>query len=402
MTPADAHRDALAWFQANWDPNLPLRDWWQRLADSGWGFPTWPERWFGKGLDHAAAKGVSRARREVGAFSAPLGIATMMVAPTLMEVGTPAQQARYLPGIADGTEIWCQLFSEPGAGSDLAGVQTKAVRDGDEWVVNGQKVWTSGGHFARRAILVARTNPDVPKHRGLSFFLVDMEQPGIEPRPLRQMTGDAEFNEVFLTDARVRHEDLVGELGGGWGVALRLLNHERESLDADADSSGIMGDLDLDAPAGSYVGPDGTSLDDGTGPMSLAQGQGAAELLRTLMARSGNRGDAVARLARFIAQDELGDVVSGDGAAVYRGLVVPEHVRADREDERLLVRLLNLFGERAGDLAVLEALPLHDTEVRVAEKHRDRAEPAAVDVEGVEGVVGADEVRRSALLLRFR
>ena len=291
MTPEDAYRDALAWFQANWDPQLPLRDWWQRLADSGWGFPTWPQQWFGKGLDHAAAKGVARARREAGAFSAPLGIATMMVAPTLMEVGTPEQQQRYLPGIANGTEVWCQLFSEPGAGSDLAGVQTRAVRDGDEWVVNGQKVWTSGGHYARFAILVARTNPEVPKHRGLSFFLIDMDQPGVDPRPLRQMTGDAEFNEVFLTDARARHENLVG-------------------------GSGIMGDLDLDAPAGTFVGADGRNSDDGTGPMSMAQGDGAAELLTTLIAGAGRRGDAVTR-------QRVADIHSRIRIARYAGGAMP-------------------------------------------------------------------------------
>jgi alkylation response protein AidB-like acyl-CoA dehydrogenase len=179
--PEQTYAEARSWFEANWSPDLTLGDWWQRLADSGWGFPDWPERWFGKGLSGPAAKAVHRARMDVGAFSAPSGIATMMVAPTLMEVGTPEQQDRFIPAIANGTEIWCQLFSEPGAGSDLAGVQTRAVRDGDEWVVNGQKVWTSGGHFARWAILVARTDPDVPKHRGLTFFLIDMRQPGVDP-----------------------------------------------------------------------------------------------------------------------------------------------------------------------------------------------------------------------------
>ena len=292
MSAADeVYAAARSWFDVNWDPQLPLGQWWQRLGDSGWGFPTWPEAWYGKGLSHGAAKSVDRARVDVGAFPAPAGIATMMVAPTLMQLGTPEQQQRHLPAIANGSEIWCQLFSEPGAGSDLAGLQTRAMRDGDEWVVNGQKVWTSGGHYARWAILLARTDPDVPKHRGLTFFLIDMRQPGVEPRPLRQMTGHAEFNEVFLTDARVPHANIVGREGAGWSVALNILAHERASLDADSgDSAGVMGDLDLEAPAGSFLGADGA--DDGTEAIAAATGQGARRLLQDLLSRSSTSGPA--------------------------------------------------------------------------------------------------------------
>jgi alkylation response protein AidB-like acyl-CoA dehydrogenase len=284
--------DARAWFQANWDPALSLGTWWQRLADSGWGFPAWPQRWFGRGLSHGQARRVHRARAEVGAFGPPLGIATMMVAPALMDLGTSSQQQRYLPAIANGTEVWCQLFSEPGAGSDLAAVATRAVRDGDEWVVNGQKVWTSGGHYARWAILVARTNPDVPKHRGLSFFLLDMHQPGVESRPLRQMNGNAEFNEVFLSDARVPHANLVGAEGDGWRVALEVLAHERASLDADA-GGGMQPELDLTAPVGSYVAADEQADD----AMASATGDAARALLADLLRAAGRDGDATARQA---------------------------------------------------------------------------------------------------------
>ena len=139
-----------------------------------------------------------------------------MTAPTILAHGTEEQQRQWLVPLVTGEHQWCQLFSEPGAGSDLAGLTTPAVRDGDEWVVNGQKVWSTFAHLADYGILLARTDADVPKHRGITYFLIDMHQPGVEVRPLRQMTGGAEFNEVFLTDARVPHENVLGTVNGGW------------------------------------------------------------------------------------------------------------------------------------------------------------------------------------------
>jgi len=153
-----------------------------------------------------------------------------MAAPTIAAHGREDQMARWLRPLFTGQEVWCQLFSEPGAGSDVASLATSAVRDGDEWVVNGQKVWTSLAHHARWGLLFARTNPDVPKHRGMTYFVIDMHQPGVEVRPLRQMTGQAEFNEVYFTDARVPDANRLGDIGDGWRVGLTTLMNERGSI----------------------------------------------------------------------------------------------------------------------------------------------------------------------------
>jgi len=164
MTPVEL--EAAKWFEEHWDPGRTLGEWWRDLADSGYAFPSWPVGFGGLGLDKQQTRAVIRARRQAGAYGPPNGVATFLVAPTLLAAGAPEQQRRYLPGIVDGTEPWCQLFSEPTAGSDMAALGTRAVRDGEEWRVDGQKVWSSGAHYARFGILIARTDPDVPKHRG--------------------------------------------------------------------------------------------------------------------------------------------------------------------------------------------------------------------------------------------
>lgn len=203
------------------------RPWQALLAEHGWAGVTWPREFGGRGGTSAEgaifAEEANGRGLPTGAFAVGVG----MAGPTIIAHGTTEQKARYLPPMLRGEEVWCQLFSEPGAGSDLAGLSTRAERDGDEWVVNGQKVWTSGAQFSDYGILLARTDLDAPKHRGISYFLIDMHQPGIETRPLRQITGASHFSEVFFTDARVAHSALLGEKNAGWGVAMTTLANER-------------------------------------------------------------------------------------------------------------------------------------------------------------------------------
>jgi alkylation response protein AidB-like acyl-CoA dehydrogenase len=213
--------------------------------DAGLAWVFFPEGHGGLGLPRVLQAEVDDLFAEAGAPDnnrRANGIGLGMAAPTILAFGTPEQKQRFLKPLWTGEEIWCQLFSEPGAGSDLAAVATRAVRDGNDWVVNGQKVWTSGAHNARFAILIARTNPDVPKHGGLTYFLCDMTDPGVDVRPLRQITGEAEFNEVFLTDVRVPDTQRLGAEGEGWRVANATLNNERVAIGgAAARESGMIG-----------------------------------------------------------------------------------------------------------------------------------------------------------------
>ena len=226
----DVIDEARAWLDVYWDDQLTLLEWRGRLVESGWGCPSWPVEWFGRGLPPSYDPLVAAQFAEVGAVGVAAGVSMYLVAPTLLEWATDEQKRRFLRPILTGEHKWCQLFSEPGAGSDLAGLQARAIRDGDEWIVNGQKVWNSGAHKAHYGILMARTDPDVPKHSGISYFLIPMQQDGIEVRPLRQMNGHASFNEVFLTEARVAADSMLGQPGDGWRVGLTTLTHERSAV----------------------------------------------------------------------------------------------------------------------------------------------------------------------------
>lgn len=223
----EVRSEVRAWLSENWDADSDLLTWRNKLADSGWGTPTWPKEWLGRGLPVAIGDVVGQEFRNAGAVGIPGGVGAALAAATLLEHGSDDVKRHYLRPIITGEDTWCQLFSEPGSGSDLAGLTTRAERDGDDWVINGQKVWNTSAHHARWGMLLARTNWDVPKHSGITFFIVEMNQPGIVVRPLRQSNGHSSFNEVFLTDARVSRGNLIGEVDRGWTVALATLAHER-------------------------------------------------------------------------------------------------------------------------------------------------------------------------------
>jgi alkylation response protein AidB-like acyl-CoA dehydrogenase len=223
----DVRRRVVAFVDASWDPEMSLVQWRERLASSGLATPSWPTKWGGLGCSAADAAAVAEALRECGVPGAPEGVAMSLAAPTLLAHAHDELLSRHLGAIARGTASWCQLFSEPGAGSDLAGLTTKAELDGDEWIVTGQKVWNTGAVQASFGLLVARTDFDVPKHRGLTYFVLPMNQSEITVRPVRQMNGHQSFNEVFLDGARCARSSVVGEVGAGWTVALTTLANER-------------------------------------------------------------------------------------------------------------------------------------------------------------------------------
>ncbi len=231
ISESEVRAEVRAWLAANWDPEMSLVTWRNKLADSGWGMPQWPEAWYGRGLPVALARVVEEEFAAVGAVGAAKTGVRLLAAATLLEHGSDAQKKKLLRRILTGEDNWCQLFSEPGSGSDLAGATTRAELVGDHWIVNGQKVWTTSAHHADHGLLLARTDWDAPKHEGLSYFVIDIKQPGVDVQPLKQMNGHASFNQVFFTDATIPAENLVGGVGDGWKIAMTTLAHERRGAD---------------------------------------------------------------------------------------------------------------------------------------------------------------------------
>ena len=227
---AETVRDEVRTFlEANWDPNADLLAWRNTLIDAGWGMPSWPERWYGRNMPQRLQSVVAEEFARVGAVSVARTGIRLLAAETLLAHGNDAQRERYLRKILTGEETWCQLFSEPGSGSDLAGSTTRADLDGDQWIINGQKVWTTSAHHADFGLLLARHDWDVPKHQGLSYFILNFHQKGVDVHPLKQMNGHASFNQVFFNNATVPREDQVGQSGEGWQIAMTTLSHERRN-----------------------------------------------------------------------------------------------------------------------------------------------------------------------------
>ena len=239
-------KEVRTWLEANWDPDASLVAWRGKLADSGWGMPTWPAEWFGRDLPQALLPAVEEEFARIGAVGAAKTGIRILAGATLLEHGSDDQKARFLRRILTGEDTWCQLFSEPGSGSDLAGATTRADFDGERWIVNGQKVWTTSAHHADYGLLLARTDWDVPKHQGLTYFILDMRQDGVDVRQLKQMNGHASFNQVFFTDAAIPPENHVSDIGNGWQVAITTLAHERRGADGlrgQAREHGLQGSI---------------------------------------------------------------------------------------------------------------------------------------------------------------
>ena len=241
-TPAEAafREEARAWLQDNvpstaeldgLDPIAQAKLWQKRKYEAGWACIRWPKEYGGRGA--SAVEQVIWNQEEAKHPNLPgavFGIGQGMAAPTLMAWAKEEHKRRYLPKLASGEEIWCQLFSEPAGGSDLAALRTRAEKDSGDWVLNGQKIWTSGAHYSDYGIIVVRTDPTVPKHKGLSYFFLDMKSPGVETKPIKQLSGDANFNEVYFTEVRVPDDQRLGEVGQGWQVSLTTLMNERAAI----------------------------------------------------------------------------------------------------------------------------------------------------------------------------
>jgi alkylation response protein AidB-like acyl-CoA dehydrogenase len=248
-------------FDPNADAEWLMRrsgEWQRTLWDGGWAGISYPSEWFGRGGSLTEEMIFAEEMAGFGVMPGAYAVAHSMVGPAILTFGTDAQRNRFIPAMLRGDEMWCQLFSEPGAGSDLAGLGTRAERDGDQWVVNGQKVWTSNADTSQYGILLARTDPDAAKHRGITYFLVDMDTAGIDVRPLRQMTGESHFSEVFLTDVAIPDSSVLGGpagVGNGWRSAVHTLANERAMIGGTAVMAAVEPVIELARRAGRLDDP---------------------------------------------------------------------------------------------------------------------------------------------------
>ena len=274
VSPLDAFRkEARAWLEAHFPPSLKGKEnpmatvegptalsddesaWKKAFGEKGWGVPTWPAAYGGGGLDRAQARVLGEEMARIGAWNPIGGMGIMMFGPTLLEYGSEAQKLEHIPAIAKGEVRWCQGYSEPGAGSDLASLQMFAEDKGDHYLVNGQKTWTSGGQWADKCFALVRTDKS-KKHEGISFLLIDMTSPGVEVKPIKMISGASPFCETFFTDVKVPKGNLVGREGEGWTIGKRLLQHERQNLSGGGSLSRLFGGTSIGALAKQYRGTD--------------------------------------------------------------------------------------------------------------------------------------------------
>ncbi len=339
--------EARSWLAANFPPSLAgqgavmLREggpgagadflrWKKAMGERGWGTPSWPKAYGGGGLSKAQARVLQDEMARIGAFSPIGGMGVMMFGPTLLEYGSEEQKKKYVPGIVTGTTWWCQGYSEPGAGSDLAALRTRGIDKGDHYLVNGQKIWTSGAQYADMCFALVRTD-NTRKHEGISFLLIDMKSPGIEVRPIRLIGGNSPFCETFFTDVKVPKENLMGPLGGGWTIGKRLLQFERAGLGGNIGGASGLGrsgeSRGLDQVAKAYVG----ARDDGR----LADADLRARIASHMMD---------IRAFMLTVQRAAGEAKSNQGPSATTSIMKNAGSRIGQERSELLIEMMGHQG----------------------------------------------------------
>ncbi len=337
--------EARKWLEANFPPSLKGANamsfmegfgstepdylkWKKAMGEKGWGVATWPAQWGGGGLSKARARVLTQEMNRIGAFNPIGGMGVGMFGPTLLEYGNDEQKKKHMPGIVHGTVRWCQGYSEPGAGSDLASLRTQAVDKGDHFLVNGQKIWTSGAQYADWCFCLVRTD-NTRKHEGISFLLIDMKSPGVETRPIKLISGNSPFCETFFTDVKVPKENLMGPLNGGWTVGKRLLQFERDGQGGNTRGASFRGadTRSVDEIAKSYVGADDT------GRIADAD----------LRARVADHNMSVAAM-RLTVQRMQDDARSNQGPSAVTSIMKNANVRVTQERAELLIEIMGHQG----------------------------------------------------------
>jgi len=321
-------KDVLTFLEGFGSKDPDFLSWKKAMGEKGWGIATWPKPW-GGGLSKAQGRVLTQELARAGAFNPIAGMGVAMFGPTLLEYGNEEQKKKHMPGIAMGTVRWCQGYSEPGAGSDLASLRTQAVDKGDHFLVNGQKIWTSGAQYADWCFCLVRTD-NTRKHEGISFLLIDMKSPGVETRPIRLISGNSPFCETFFTDVKVPKENLMGPLNGGWTVGKRLLQFEREGQGGGSARAASFRGADMrgvDEIAKAYVGSD-------------AAGRIADADLRARIA--GHQMDAAAM--RLTVQRMQDDARANQGPSAVTSIMKNANVKVNQDRAELLIEIMGFQG----------------------------------------------------------